>query len=101
MPKARCRPRVYSLRRAFAARTAVLSLAAALAGCSPGDPESVAPSAPPAPSGTPSAPKLTARETIVKDLHIPWGIAFLPDGSALVTERATHRILQIGTDLGV
>ena len=89
------------MRRAFAARTAILSLAALLAGCSPDEPETIARSAPPVPSPFPSGPLLTARETIVEDLHIPWGIAFLPDRSALVTERATHRILQVGTDLAV
>jgi glucose/arabinose dehydrogenase len=92
------------MRRALDARVAVLGLAGLLAGCVSSNPENIAPSAPPVPSSaaTPvTALKMSNRETIAKDLHVPWGIAFLPDGSALVTERTTHRILQIGKDLRV
>ena len=35
-------------------------------------------------------------ETIASGLVAPWGLAFLPDGSAVVTERDTAKVLQIG-----
>jgi glucose/arabinose dehydrogenase len=34
-------------------------------------------------------------KTIATDLQVPWGIAFLPNGDALVSERTTGRILRI------
>ena len=39
-----------------------------------------------------------APQTIVTGLHVPWGIAFLPGGDALVSERTTGRILRISSD---
>ncbi|HEY0535434.1 MAG TPA: PQQ-dependent sugar dehydrogenase [Actinoplanes sp.] len=81
---------------------AVLALTTACAFGPPGpDAEGEPPNLPP-----PSAPSLGPdssdgdQEVVVtvlaKHLAIPSGIAFLPDGSALVTERDTARVLQVG-----
>lgn len=43
---------------------------------------------------TPSV-KVVSQQTITQDLTSPWGMAFLPDGSALVSERDTARIRRI------
>lgn len=44
----------------------------------------------PARTGTP--------EVLTKGLEVPWGVTFLPDRSALVSERDRHRILRITLD---
>lgn len=42
-----------------------------------------------------SGTKITSSQTITQDLTSPWGVAFLPDGSALVSERDTALIRRV------
>jgi glucose/arabinose dehydrogenase len=72
---------------------AIAALAAALAACAPGAAVSPGPGPGPAPEVT-LAP---SPEVIAEGLDAPWSIAF-HDGTALVSERDTARILEVGAD---
>ncbi|WTY54052.1 PQQ-dependent sugar dehydrogenase [Micromonospora sp. NBC_01412] len=97
-------PRKTSVRAVAAASCAALLLAAA--GCSFGEPDPDPAGEPPnLPTPSASAPgggtgQQMVATVLAKGLRVPWGIAFLPDGGALVTERDSGRILQVGPGSG-
>lgn len=39
-------------------------------------------------------------ETLLEDLNLPWGLGFLPDGTALLTERTPASILHVNFETG-
>jgi glucose/arabinose dehydrogenase len=79
---------------------------AASAACSFGPPSADQAGEPPkfpTPTATPTGVDQAAAAiatVIAKNLDVPWGVAFLPDGAALVTERDTGKILQVGPGSG-
>ncbi|MBD2898376.1 PQQ-dependent sugar dehydrogenase [Spirillospora sp. NPDC000708] len=73
----------------------IVLAALVLAGCSSSPPKDTgsARTPPPLPSGGTAAPG--APRVLVTGLKIPWAIAFLPGGDALVTERDSARLLRV------
>lgn len=81
------------MRRLLSAAAATAA-ALTLASCSFGEPpapETGEPPNLPTPSGTPEDPA-TFMDVVAEGLEVPWGLDFLPDGTAIVGER-TGRIL--------
>jgi glucose/arabinose dehydrogenase len=89
------------LARALALAALIAGTAAGATGCSfgapPPDQAGEPPRLPtPSTSPTPDNNSQGAVEVVAKGLAVPWGLAFLPDGSALVTERDSDRLLKVG-----
>lgn len=71
---------------------AVVAAGALLAACGGSAPPAATPT--PAPVSTPPA-SLAVTGTVVEGLIAPWDVAVLPDGSTLVTERDSARIVRV------
>ena len=77
-------------------RTLLVAIALVLAGCATGpDTHTAKPdeSATTTSDGGGDGPRIVG--TIAEGLDVPWGITFLPDGTALVSERDTTKVLAI------
>lgn len=93
--------RPFATARGYLTALALLLITAvALTGCTFGPPEESdqgqSPNLPPPPSPTaePGSSGVGV-QVIAKNLEVPWGVAFLPDGRALVTERNSMRLLLV------
>jgi len=89
--------------RLIAAVAGIAVLSACAFGPPPRDSQGAGPPRLPTPTATPSeenGPPTVAATVIAKKLDIPWAVAFLPDGTALVTERDSRRLLKVGPASG-
>ncbi|GAB3225704.1 PQQ-dependent sugar dehydrogenase [Glycomyces halotolerans] len=69
-----------------------------LASCSFGEPPEPTAGDPPklpTPSGGPPEEPAAFLDVVAEDLEVPWGLAFLPDGTTIVGERDSGRLLTI------
>jgi glucose/arabinose dehydrogenase len=93
-------------RRVRASAVALGTVLTLTTACSFGPPEPDVAGEPPnlpapsvsASSGGGGGEREVAVTVLAKGLEVPWGMAFLPDGAALVTERDTARILRVGPE---
>jgi glucose/arabinose dehydrogenase len=95
--------------RRIVAAVAALAAVAACSGPSSAPEQPTAGASSPSPPSSPSSSATASPQAVpatgkpvdvATGLQVPWGLAFLPDGGALVAERPTGRVVRIGADGG-